>query len=74
MPIVFLLYLIFFFTLKPTEKKARGPAGNRAWLTNLEHHNLAHYFIVALADGSHFSILSNPFFHSGANLKVLSAT
>ena len=57
---VFSLYLILF-TLKPTEKRARGPAGNRAWPFNLEHHNLARYFIVALADGSYFSILPNPF-------------
>ena len=56
----FLLYLILFFTLKPT-KKTLGPAGNRAWPTNLKHHNPAHYIIVALAGGSYFSILPNPF-------------
>ena len=54
-------------------KEACGPAGNRAWPTNLEHHNLAHYFIVALADASYFSILPIPFFHPGTNLKVLVA-
>ena len=52
----FLLYFILFFTLKPTVKTARGPAGNRAWPTNLEHHNLAHYFIVALADKHHTTV------------------
>ena len=68
---MFLLSLIPFFHSEPTEKNARGPAGNRAWPINLDHHNLAHYFNVALVDGSYFSILPNPFFHSGTNLKVL---
>ena len=45
-------------------EKARGLAGNRAWPTYIEHHNLAHYIILALADGPYFSILPNPFFHS----------
>ena len=59
--------------LKPTEKKARGSAGNRAWPNSLEYHNFAHYFIVALAGGAYFSTLPNPFFHSGTNLKELAA-
>ena len=41
--------------------------------TNLEHHNLVHYFMVALAEGACFSILPNPFFHSATNLKELAA-
>ena len=56
-------FFILTNRLNRLKQKAFSPAGSRAWPTNLEHHNLAYYFNVALADDSYISILPNPFFH-----------